>query len=83
MDNEPKILEGGESTYRNGGGSMCGGVISQSYFDKYVADNGDPYGIMMAFVMDDENFEVYKKYKEAGMHKNAKQIFDACARSMI
>ena len=34
MNDEPKTLEKGESAYRNGGGCICGGVISQSTFDK-------------------------------------------------
>ena len=63
MEEEPKILEDVESTYRNGGGSMCGGVISESRF------NSDPMGNMMAYYMEDDKFEIYKKLKQVREHQ--------------
>lgn len=77
MNEEPKILEEGESTYRNGGGAMCGGVVSQSTFDS------DPWAYMMAFVMPDDRFEQYKICKREKDEKKAKELFDKFAVSMI
>jgi len=86
----PKALEDGESTFMNGGGelgsgSMCGGVISQSYYSNYIKENGDPYGIMTAYVMDDENFALYKRLKQGGKadQKAARELFDKKAWSQI
>jgi len=73
-----KILEKGESTFRNGeGGAICGGVISKSTFDS------DPWAYMMGWVMEDVQFEKYKKLKEAGKDKEAEKIFDKYAFSVI
>ena len=73
-----KILEDGESTFGNGdGGAMCGGVISKSMMDS------DPWAYMMAFYMDDDRFEEYKKIKASGNDKEATMFFEEHARSMI
>lgn len=80
MKEEPKILEEGESTYRNGGGAMCGGVISQSMFDS------DPMAYMMAYYMEDDKFELYKKYKNSqgkADQKSAQSLFKKYAKSAI
>ena len=79
-----KALEEGESTYRNGDGAMCGGVISESMWQKDLKENGG-YGMMMAFVMDDENFELYKRLKAGGKadKKAATELFNKKARSNI
>ena len=77
MKEEPKILEEGESTFRNGGGSMCGGVISESLM------MSDPWAYMMAYYLPDEHFKTYKELKEKGWDKHAKVIFDKFAKSMI
>ena len=74
MKQEPKILEEGESTYRNGGGSVCGGVISKSMFDS------DPMAYMMAYYMEDDKFDVYKGMTDK---KEASKWFDKYARSAI
>ena len=73
-----KILENGESTYRNGEGSaICGGVVKQSVFEK------EPMGYMMAWIMPDEHFEEYKKLKEAKKDKEAEKVFEKYAWSAI
>lgn len=77
MKKEPKILEEGESTFRNGGGGMCGGIISKSMFDS------DPMAYMMAFYMEDDKFEVYKVLKKSADQKSAKDYFDKYAKSAI
>jgi len=77
MKNEPKILEEGESTYRNGGGSICGGVISKTL----MFSNVEAY--MMAYYLEDEQFARYKIAIESGDEKIAKKIFDQHARSII
>lgn len=59
MRYEPKILKDGESTYRNGAGSMCGGVVSESTF------YSDPMLYMMAHYMEDDKFEIYKRLKSS------------------
>ena len=77
---EPKILEKGESTYRNGGGSMCGGIVSKSTFDS------EQMAYLMAYYMDDDKFEIYKKLKsstEKADQKSAKEWFEKYARSAI
>lgn len=72
---EPKILEQGESTYRNGGdGAMCGGVISQSTF------NSNPWAYMMAYIMPDDKFELYKIEKDENKRK---ELFKRFSKSMI
>lgn len=71
MTTEPKILEKGESTYRNGGGAMCGGVVSKSRFDS------NPWAYMMAYYMEDDKFEIYKKLKSSkgtADQKSAKEV---------
>ena len=81
----PKILEEGESTYRNGGGSMCGGVISESMWQQDLKENGG-YGLLMAYVMPDEDFELYKRLKAStgkADQKSAKELFRKKARSNI
>jgi hypothetical protein len=75
MKKLPKTLEEGESTYHNGdSGSMCGGVINQSTFDS------EPMAYMMAYVMPDDIFEIYKKEKD---EKKRHAMFNKFARSMI
>lgn len=79
MEKEPKILEEGESTFRNGGedpnfGSMCGGVISQSLFES------DPWAYMMAYYMEDEKFEEYRAEKD---EKKRRELFKKYAMSAI
>ena len=76
-DEEPKILGDGESTFRNGGGSICGGVVSQRTFDS------DPWAYMMAYYMKDEHFVEYKAAKESGDDKKAAKLFDKYACSAI
>lgn len=80
MKNKPKILEERESTYRNGGGSLCGGVISRSLFES------DPWAYMMAYYMDDDKFEIYKKLTASGGKadkKSAREWFEKYAWSAI
>jgi len=80
MNEEPKILEEGESTYKNGEhGAVCGGVINKSRF------LSDPWAYMMAWVMEDDYFEDYKKLVKAGYskEKERKKFFDEHAVSMI
>lgn len=84
MNDEPKILEDGESTFRNGG-SMCGGVINRSRWEKGLKEDGG-YGLLMAFVMDDDKFEIYKKLKASkgkSDQKSAQEWFKKYARSNI
>jgi hypothetical protein len=71
-----KPLEKRESTFGNGAGtgSMCGGVISQSTFDS------NPWAYMMAYVMPDDKFELYKNEKD---EKKSNKLFDKFAKSMI
>jgi hypothetical protein len=53
------------------GGSICGGVISKSMFDS------NPWAYMMAYYMDDDKFEVYKKLsKEKADKKSAREWFE-------
>lgn len=75
---QPKVLEDNESTFRNGGGgSICGGVVSKSRFD------ADPWGLMMAYYMEDDKFEEYKKLKTEGKNKEATKFFEQHAQSAI
>jgi len=73
-----KILEKGESTFRNGaGGAICGGVVSKSVFDS------DPWAYMMAYYMDDDKFEQYVSLKKEGKDKEATVFFNNNAKSAI
>lgn len=77
---EPKILWKGESTFMNGGGGICGGVMSRTEFFKDVEAN------MMAYYMEDENFELYKRLKNSkgkADQKAATELFKKCAISLI
>ena len=88
MKEEPKILENGESTFKNGGdgasigisGAICGGVMSDTEWHK------DPWANMMAFRMPDDKFEIYKKLKSSkgsSDQKSAKEWFKKYAISAI
>lgn len=78
MKNHGKILEKGESTFMNGGdGAICGGVINQSLFDS------DPWAYMMAYILPDKQFDIYKKLKKAKKEKEAGMIFKKYAYSPI
>ena len=77
MKKELKILGKGESTYRNGAGSMCGGVMSKTAFFEDVEAH------MMAYYMEDDKFEEYKKLKTEDKSKEASKLFDKHARSFI
>ena len=77
MRKEQKILEEGESTYKNGGCSVCGGIVSQSLFDS------NPMAYMMAYYMEDKYFNQYAELKKSGKDKEAKKVFDKYARSAI
>lgn len=90
MKQTPKALEEGESTFANGGGelgsgSMCGGVMSRSAWNKATNNGADPWGYMMAFIMDDENFALYQRLKSGGKadQKAASELFDKVAISQI
>ena len=74
MKELPKTLKEGESTFRNGDGAMCGGVISKSTFDS------DPMAYMMAYYMEDDKFEEYKKMC---VGKKKRAFFNAYAISAI
>lgn len=62
--------------------SICGGVISESELKKRI-DNGTAEGVMMCFVMPDDKFDEYVKFKKENKHKEAKKIFNKYAMSMI
>jgi hypothetical protein len=74
MKKEIKTLKAGESTFKNGGGAMCGGVVSKSLF------NSNPMAFMMAYYMDDKHFEKYKVEKDKKKRHN---LFEKYARSAI
>ena len=78
----PKILEDGENTFRNGGGefgsgAICGGVVNKSLFDS------DPLAYMMAWYMEDDKFAEYRVLKKTGKDKEATKMFNKYARSAI
>jgi hypothetical protein len=78
MKEEPEILKEGESTFRKGGGgAMCGGIISKTQMFS------DVERFMMAYYMEDEKFEEYKKLKEEGKNKEATKLFEKYGRSII
>lgn len=58
-------------------GAICGGVISESKF------NEDPMAYMMALVLPDEWHEKYMKLIEEDKIKEAREIIERYARSMI
>lgn len=55
-------------------GAICGGVVSQSVF------NRDPWGHMMAYIMEDKQYAKYVAEKD---DKKREQMFEKFARSAI
>lgn len=63
-------------------GSICGGIIRQSEFDRRLKE-GTVEGVMMAFVMPDNEFDAYIKLREVGETKKAQDLFNRFAWSII
>jgi hypothetical protein len=59
------------------GGSICGGVIPDSIFNK------DPWAYMMAYTMPDKIYKKYALLVKSGKEKEAKILFDKHAYSHI
>ena len=59
------------------GGSICGGVVSESTFRK------DPWAYMMAYTLPDDKFKKYVALMKAGKDKEAKKIFNRYSYSAI
>jgi len=72
---KPKILEKGESTFKNGGGNICGGIMSKTDFYE-----GGVEGNMMAYYMEDDKFA---EYKEITDEKEKDLFFEKHAKSFI
>jgi len=66
----------------NEGGAICGGVMSESMMKRGMKKQGAYFG-MMAFVMQDNQYVRYIKYKKQGNGKMAKKVFDRYAISQI
>ena len=61
------------------GGSICGGVMSESMMSKGMKKHGAYFG-MMSYVLPDE---IFKKYAVEKDEKKRKQLFEKYARSVI
>ncbi len=64
------------------GGSICGGVISQTMNMKHIKK----YGIwadMMSYVMPDKQYKKWAECKKLGDERIAKKIFEKYAYSQI
>ena len=61
----------------NNGGSICGGVISQSKFDS------NPWAYMMMMYMPDKQFKKYVELIKDGKDKEAAKFSEKHARSAI
>ena len=62
-------------------GSICGGIITESEFQKRLKDN-EVEGVIMAFILPDDKYKTYWKLKDNGKDREATKIFDKFARSI-
>jgi len=63
-------------------GAICGGIISESMWDKAVKE-GNAMGLLMCVIMPDDKYELYWKLKEEGKDKEAEQILKKYAWSVL
>ena len=63
-------------------GSICGGVMSQSQMNKGIKRFGVYYG-MMSYILPDEQYKKYTSLLKSGKNKEAQEIFDKHAHSVI
>ncbi len=66
----------------SGVGSLCGGVISQEMHEKNIKKHGI-WADMMSFILPNKQYKRYLNYKKKGKDKEAKQVFDKFAISLI
>jgi len=59
------------------GGSICGGVVSESKFKK------NPWAYLMAYTMPDIRYNQYIILKKLGKEKEAQKLFNRYAYSHI
>lgn len=64
-------------------GSICGGIIKESEFNRIAKNPQSLYSIMMAFVMPDKQYKKYYKLKDDGKDKEATKLFEKYAWSII
>lgn len=64
------------------GGSMCGGVISQTMHMRNMKKYGF-WADTMAYVMPDNEYKKYVEYKKAGKSKEVTKLLDKFAHSQI
>ena len=78
MKKEKKLKIKEESS----GGSICGGVISQSMDREMIKKHG-VYATMMCYILPDEQYEKYISLKKLGKDKEASKIFERFGHSII
>ena len=64
-------------------GSICGGVISESQYQKALKSKDGIYEIMMSFVLPDKQYEKYLTFVKANKRGLANRIFKKYATSLI
>lgn len=64
------------------GGSICGGVISQS-MDREMTKKHGTYVTMMCYVLPDKQYKKYISLKRQGKNKEATEIFERFSCSII
>ena len=71
-----------EKKQEDSGGSISGGIISQSMNGKMTKKYG-VYATMMCYILPDEQYKKYISFKKSGKDKEANKIFEHFARSII
>jgi len=64
-------------------GSICGGIIKESEFQKRLKKKNGIYGIMMCFILPDDQYDKYWQARKNNDKKTAQKIFKNYARSII
>ena len=62
---------------------ICGGVIKESEFKEKLKSKDGIYGIMLYWVLPDDKYVEWERLCKEGRRKEAKQIFDKYAKSII
>ena len=62
---------------------ICGGVIRESEFKRRLKSKDGVYGIMLCWVLPDDKYDEWERLRKEGRRKEARQIFDKYAKSII
>jgi len=63
-------------------GAICGGIISESMWNKAL-DEGNEISLLMCFILPDKQFKKYWELKKKGKNKEAERVFKKYSWSVI